>query len=94
MLSGSLETIKMERAKFARDVEYQKEIAFDDYIDERTEIAESLINKETIEELQEAADMVNRLSGEVNMVAENAEIERIMNAESDLTFDEMIGIDE
>lgn len=94
MLSGSLETIKRERAKFARDVEYLKEMAIDDVIDDRTEIAESLINKETIEELKEAADMVQKLSGEVNMVAENAEIDMIMNAESNITFDEMIGIEE
>ena len=94
MLSGSLETIKRERAKFARDVEYLKEMAIDDVVDDRTEIAESLINKETIEELKEAADMVQKLSGEVNMVAENAEIDMIMNAESNITFDEMIGIEE
>ena len=94
MLSGSLETIKRERAKFARDVEYLKEMAIDDVIDDRTEIAESLINKETIEELKEAADMVQKLSGEVNMVAANAEIDMIMNAESNITFDEMIGIEE
>ena len=93
MLTSSLDAIREERAKFARDVEYLKETAIDDVIDQRIEVAESQYVRETISELEEAVEMVNRLPEDIDVMEESAEIERILNAETDLTFNEMVGIE-
>lgn len=92
MLANTMDEIKRKRATFARDVEYLKEISNDDAIDYRVEAAESLFVGESIEELEEAADMVRQLDINSEVVAESTEIEKIMNAEDDITFEEMIGI--
>ena len=93
MLTSSLDAIREEKAKFARDVEYLKETALDDIVDQRVEVAESQYVRETIEELEEAVAMVNRLPEDVDVVEESAEVERILNAETDITFNEMVGIE-
>ena len=77
MLTGILESVKRDRAKSARNIEYLREMAREDVVDDRTEVAESQYVKETIEDYKEAA-----------------EIQRIMEATDDITFDEMIGIEE
>lgn len=93
MLTNTIEAIRTERAKFIRDVEYIKETAKDDVLDNRMEVAESLYVRESVEELEEAADMVKKLSSEEDVVAESAEVETILNAEENITFNEMIGIE-
>lgn len=93
MLNNVLDDLKRQRASFARDIEYLKETAIDDEIDERMEVAESLFVNESSDELVEAAAMLNKLSGDVDEVMESAEIDRILNAEEDLTFEEMAGIE-
>ena len=93
MLTNTIDSIREEKAKFARDIEYLKETAMDDIIDSRVEAAESQYVRETIEELEEAVSMVDRLPADDDMVAESAEVNRILNAETDLTFNEMIGIE-
>lgn len=93
MLTSTIDSIRKENAIFARDVEYIKETAIDDEIDERMESAENVFDRETIYELEEAASMVKRLPSDVDFVAESAEISRILNADSDITFEEMAGID-
>ena len=93
MLTSSLDTIREERAKFAHKVEYLKETALDDILDQRIEVAESQYVRESIEELEEAVGMVDKLPGEDDVVAESAEIDRILNAETDITFNEVIGIE-
>lgn len=92
MLTNTIDAIRKDRAKFARDIEYLKEMARDDELDLRVERAEEAYGTETIEELEEAADMVNQLTIEDEMAMESVEIETILNAEEDLTFDEMVGI--
>mgnify|MGYP004647044183 CR=1 FL=1 len=94
MLTTAMDSIRESNAKFARDVEYVKETANDDIIDARVEMAEAHFNNETISELEEAAAMVDRLSSEENVVEEKAEIDRILNADENLTFEEMVGIEE
>lgn len=94
MVSNIIDSIRSERAKFARDVEYVKESVIEDTIDERLEVAESLFVRESEEELQEAAELVKSISSDVDTVQESAEIDRILNAESNITFDEMLGITE
>lgn len=93
MLKNSIDAIREERARFARDVEYLKETAIDDEIDERLEISESNYTMESAEELEEAMEMVNRLPGEEDLLAESAEVEAILDATENLTFNEMVGID-
>ena len=93
MLTSSLDTIREEKAKFARNVEYLRETALDDVIDNRVELAESRYVRETIEELEEAVSMVDRLPSEEDVMEESVEVERILNADNDLTFNELIGIE-
>ena len=92
MLTNPIESIRIENAKFARNVEYIKETALDDQIDERVEAAESEYYPESIEEMEEAAAMVNRLPEDEDPVEESAEIDRILNATENITFEEMANI--
>ncbi len=93
MLTGILESVKRDRAKSARNIEYLREMAREDVVDDRTEVAESQYVKETIEDYNEAAEMIDQLSSD-DSKEEAAEIQRIMEATDDITFDEMIGIEE
>ena len=93
MLTGILESVKRDRAKSARNIEYLREMAREDVVDDRTEVAESQYVKETIEDYNEAAEMIDQLSSD-DSKEEAAEIKRIMEATDDITFDEMIGIEE
>ena len=92
MLVAPIEDIRRENAVFARDVEYVKEMANEDVLDSRTEAAESLYTGESVEELEEAVALVKRLPDEIDEVEENAEIDRILNAEENMTFEEMANI--
>ena len=92
MLTSAINSIRENKAKLARDVEYLKETALDDRIDERVMRAEACFEKATLEEYQEAAGFVDRLSSENDLVEESMEVERILKAEGDLTFNEMAGI--
>ena len=92
MLTNPIDSIRIKNAEFARDVEYIKETALDDEIDERVEAAESEYTPESIEELEEAAAMVNRLPEDEDPVEESAEIDRILNATENITFEEMANI--
>ena len=93
MLTGILESVKRDRAKSARNIEYLREMAREDVVDDRTEVAESQYVKETIEDYNEAAEMIDQLSSD-DSKEEAAEIQRSMEATDDITFDEMIGIEE
>lgn len=93
MLTGILESVKRDRAKSARNIEYLREMAREDVVDDRTEVAESQYVKETIEDYNEAAEIIDQLSSD-DSKEEAAEIQRIMEATDDITFDEMIGIEE
>ena len=93
MLTGILESVKRDRAKSARNIEYLREMAREDVVDDRTEVAESQYVKETIEDYKEAAEIIDQLSSD-DSKEEAAEIQRIMEATDDITFDEMIGIEE
>ena len=92
MLEKTYDYMRNQRARFARQVEYVKETAIDDVIDERIERAESMYETETIEELEEAVEMLNKLDIDDETIQESAEIERLLNAEENITFNEMIGI--
>ena len=91
MLTSTVDTLQYERAKRAREIEYLKEIAKDDVIDNRTMAAESTLIRETTEDLLEANDLLLRISPE-DTITESAEIERILKAEGDITFEEMTNL--
>lgn len=93
MLINTFDYIRAQKAKFVRDVEYLKETAIDDVIDERVEKAESQYVRESIEELEEAVDMVNRLEIDDEIATESVEVKRILDAEDNITFNEMVGIE-
>lgn len=94
MLKSSLEALQESRAKFAREVEYLRETAVDDVVDERTEEAESTIVEESMEELAEALEMVDSMpiNMDTEIALESEEVQRILDAEDNITFDEMVGI--
>ena len=92
MLEKTYDYMRNQRARFAHQVEYVKETAIDDTIDERIERAESMYKTETIEELEEAVGMLNKLDIDDETIQESAEIDRLLNAEDNVTFNEMIGI--
>jgi hypothetical protein len=94
MLNSILDNIKLERAKFARDVEYLTEMAIEDEVDDILEAAEEEVlgTLETSDMLLEAAAELDKISDEDTEFS-NAEIQRIMEATEDMTFDEMIDLD-
>lgn len=93
MLSNSIDELRVERAKFAQSIEYLKETAIDDEVDERTELAEEMYEREKTDELQESADMIKRLNPEEELMEESVELDRILNAENDITFNDMIDME-
>lgn len=90
MLNNSIDEIREERAKFAQKIEYLKETALDDVVDELTESAESEYERETMEELTEAADMLKSVSVDDELKEESVELDRILKSEDDITFEEMM----
>ena len=93
MLTNPVDSIREKNAKFLRDVEYIKETAFDDMIDERLEVAESMYEGETFDEIKEAMDLASKISGEDDVEESAKEIQRILDADEDITFNEMVGIE-
>lgn len=93
MLASIIDDMRTENAKFARDVEYLKETAADDVLDERVEMAESQYIRDDIDDMQEAAILVDKLDTGDEPVTEAAEVQKILSAEENLTFEEMAGIE-
>lgn len=94
MLTNSIDELRTERAKFAQSIEYLKETAIEDEIFDRTEMVEEMYERETMKELRESADMLKKLDPEEELEEESAELDRLLNADDDLTFDDMINIEE
>ena len=94
MLNSILDNIKLERARFSRDVEYLTEEALQDEVDDYLELAEESVlgYVETSDELLEAAATLEKMTDD-DEESSNEEIQRIMEATEDMTFDEMIDVD-
>lgn len=90
MLTGTLNKIREEKAARIRDIEYIREMAAEDAIDDRLFDLEMKTVKESGNIFAEAAITVDQISSEDDFSKE--EINRILNAEHHLTFDEMLGI--
>lgn len=96
MITGIVETLKKERAEFAREVEYLKEDVYEDELDELMEKAEALYVKpnpnEELEEYKEAMEVLKEMDTD-DTLTESEEVDRILQADHNLTFEEMIGIE-
>lgn len=90
MLDNAINSIRKERAALAREIEYMRESMEDDKLDEIMESVEGFDSKA---ELIEAAAYANSVDvTEEETAIESVEIDRILNADHDITFDEMIGL--
>ena len=90
MLDNAINDIRKERAALAREIEYMRESMEDDKLDE---IMESVEGSDSKAELIEAAAYANSVDvTEEETAIESVEIDRILNADHDITFDEMIGL--
>ena len=90
MLTGTLNSIREENAKLARDVEYIREMAEEDEMEDRLLDLEMQYVKRTENPYMESAESVNQISPEDNFSKQ--EVERILSSDHDLTVDEMLGI--
>ena len=92
MLTGTLNKIREEKAARIRDIEYIREMADDDAIDDRLFDLEMLMVKESGNIYTESAKTVEQIP--TDNAFEKEEIDRILNADHNLSFDEMLGIEE
>ena len=90
MLTGTLNKIREERAARIRDIEYIREMVFEDAIDDRLFDIELMNLKESGNIYAEAAETIKSIPTDNSFRDE--EIKRILNADRNLTFDEMLGI--
>lgn len=93
MITNTIDSLTRARAERAREIEYLREIAKDDVIDNRLNIAESMYVRETTEDYLEAAELVDSIS-EDDSGLRDVELNRILNAKGDITFNEMAGIED
>ena len=90
MLTGTLNKIREEKAARIRDVEYIRSISLDDRIDDRFFDVELRTVKESGNIYSESAATVDQIPTDESFRQE--EIDRILNTDRKLSFDEMIGI--
>ena len=91
MLTGSINSMRQERAAKASDIEYLREMAREDAIDDRMmQLDNSLLTCDS-SVIREATEAVDKIPTDDNF--RQQEQNRILNATHDLTFDQMIGIE-
>ena len=90
MLTKLSDSIKRKNAEFIRDVEYIKETAYEDMLDERMESFMEDVSELSMGEIRNDLESLNELTDEPEQ--DEAEVQRIMNADRDLSFNDMIGV--
>lgn len=90
MLTKLSDSIKRKNAEFIRDVEYIKETAYEDMLDERMESFMEDVSELSMGEIRNDLDSLNELTDEPEQ--DEAEVQRIMSADRDLSFNDMIGV--
>lgn len=90
MLTGTLNKIREEKASRLRDVEYIREMAQEDAIDDRLFDLDLKMVNESGNIYAESAETVEQIPTDDSFRTE--EINRILNADHNLSFDEMLGI--
>lgn len=89
MLTGALNKMREERAKFARDVEELRQMYMEDAIDDREhEMDITFGTTDDPDELRAAADVLDKIPEDDNFT--DKEINTILNSDHDLSFDELI----
>ena len=87
---GTLNAMRREKAERLRDVLYIRELSQDD-IDERISHVDRVLNSKADPiGYKGIPELANRISIDDNSAEE--EINRILNTNKDITFDEMLGI--
>ena len=92
MLTKTLNNIREEKAKLARDIEYLKESVTDYSVEERLMDLEDESSNDFENPYIESANSVDMIPTDTEYVTE--EVNRILNADHDIDFDEMVGIEE
>mgnify|MGYP004556333689 CR=1 FL=1 len=92
MIENILSNAKRERAEFARDIAYIREMSLDDEVDDIMEKVDRNIYSESSDDYKEAINVVNMMQ-ESYPDEDAAEMERIMEATHNISFDEMIGVE-
>lgn len=92
MLNGIVNNIKRERAIFAHEVAYLRDIHEDDVISERMERVDSKYKRESVSDLIDAKNMIDEMTIESAQADFDSEINRLMESTEDMTFEEMLGI--
>ena len=92
MLTGVLNKIREERATRLYDVTYIREMVMEDAIEDRFFYLDDKICEDIDTMFKEAAELVDHIPDDNGFRAE--EISRILNATRNISFDEMLGIDE
>lgn len=90
MLTGTLNKIREERASRIRDIEYIREMSADDAVDDRLFDIEMMTVRETGNIYAEATKVIDQIPVDEDFRQE--EIDRILNSDRRITFDEMIGV--
>lgn len=92
MLTGTLNKIREEKAERIRDVEYIRSISQDDMLEDRFFDVEMRTVKESGNIFAESAETIEQIPTDESFRQE--EIDRILNSDRKLSFDDMIGIED
>jgi len=90
MIENAVDKIRRKRATFLHEVAFVREMANEDIIADRVDKAESQYIKESLVDLIEAKDIVNQMPSDDS--DDQREINMLLEATDDVSFDEMIGI--
>jgi hypothetical protein len=92
MIENILTEAKRERAEFAREVAYIREMHYDDEIDDIMDKVDNNIYHESSDDYKEAMEVAIMMQ-ESYPEEDAAEMKRIMEATDNISFDEMIGVE-
>lgn len=90
MLNGISDSIKRKNAEFIRDVEYIKEMAYEDALDDRLNCCTDDTPDLSMSTISDDVKFIDSL--EETPEESEAEVQRIMNSDRNLTFNDMIGL--
>ena len=92
MLTGTLNKIREEKAERIRDVEYIRNISRDDVIDDRFFDIELRTVNESTDIYKESVEVINQIPTDEAFIKE--EVNRLLNSDRKLSFDEIIGVED
>lgn len=90
MITNLSDSIKRKNAEFIRDVEYIKETAYEDMLDERVQSFMEDESDLSMGDIRSDLDELDNLNDDPEQ--DEMEVQRIMAADKDITFNDMIGV--